>query len=198
MKTRCRPGDLAMIINEDPGYEENISRIVSVHGPMRTDHQLGPMWLIVPLTAHPYAVMSLNGFKQTYQVTLEDSVEHADNWMILIARKRSSKMAKVTHLGSAKPDDPIYKSGPQVFVPIARPAGKSVEQNKEQNPLDEGPGSCDLPSADEMAAYRKMQDQIDQYLTDIGAVQPQSMKQPEKSIRRSSLVKTIRKATGNS
>lgn len=198
MKTRCRPGDLAMIINEDPGYEENIGRIVSVHGPLRKDHQLGPMWLIVPLTAHPHAVMSLNGFKQTYQVTLEDSVEHADNWMILIARKRSLKMAKITHLGSAKPDDPIYKSGPQVFVPITRPAGKSVEQNKEQGPLDKGSGSCDSLSADEMAAYQRIQEQMSQYLIDSGAVIPLSKQKPEKPLRRSSLGRNIRKAPGNS
>ena len=29
-------------------------------------------------------------------------------------------MAKVTHHGSAKPDDPIYKQGLQVFAPMSR------------------------------------------------------------------------------
>ena len=37
-------------------------------------------------------------------------------------------MAKVTHLGLASKDDPIYKSGPQVFVPMARPSSPEVRQ----------------------------------------------------------------------
>lgn len=31
--TRCRPGDLAIILRDELGYEENIGRIVEVHGP---------------------------------------------------------------------------------------------------------------------------------------------------------------------
>jgi len=33
MKTRCRPGDLAIITRDELGYEENIGRIVEVHDP---------------------------------------------------------------------------------------------------------------------------------------------------------------------
>jgi hypothetical protein len=39
---------------------------------------------------------------------------------------RSKRMAKVTHLGSAKADDPIYSSGPQVFVPLSKPSTESL------------------------------------------------------------------------
>ena len=30
---RCRPGDLALVIGEEPGYEENLGRLVKVSGP---------------------------------------------------------------------------------------------------------------------------------------------------------------------
>jgi len=34
-------------------------------------------------------------------------------------------MAKVTHHGSAKPDDPIYSEGLQSYVPVSRPSTQS-------------------------------------------------------------------------
>jgi len=30
MKTRCKPGDLAVIVREEPGCEKNIGKIVEV------------------------------------------------------------------------------------------------------------------------------------------------------------------------
>lgn len=42
---RCRPGDLALVIGREPGYEENLGRLVKVSGPpsMTTDLGLDPM-----------------------------------------------------------------------------------------------------------------------------------------------------------
>ena len=54
--SRCRPGDLAIIIRDEPGYEENIGRIVEVHGPAHLNFDHGLTWLIVPVTRQPYAV----------------------------------------------------------------------------------------------------------------------------------------------
>ena len=53
MSTRCRPGDLAIIARDDPGYEQNIGRIVEVHGPLRLDKKQGITWLIVPVNRTP-------------------------------------------------------------------------------------------------------------------------------------------------
>ncbi len=52
-------------------------------------------------------------------------------------------MAKGTHLGAAPPDDPIFSSGPQVFVPMSRRSTKDSTKNtagtsksqKPQNPM---------------------------------------------------------------
>jgi hypothetical protein len=71
--TRCRPGDLAIITRDEPGYQENIGRIVEVHGPARQDSATGTTWLIVPVTRQPYAVMTKRG--KLYSV---------DAWMLPI------------------------------------------------------------------------------------------------------------------
>lgn len=82
--TRCRPGDLAIILRDDTGYEENIGRIVQVYGPMRRHPHLGAIWLIVPVTSRPYAVMTSSGDKRVYRVSLGNRIEHADAWMMPI------------------------------------------------------------------------------------------------------------------
>jgi hypothetical protein len=35
MKTRCKPGDLADFVRDEPGCEKNIDKIVEVRGPIR-------------------------------------------------------------------------------------------------------------------------------------------------------------------
>ena len=84
MSTRCQPGDLAIIIRDDPGYEENTGRIVTVHGPGRQDEQLGTTWLIVPASDQPYSVMAFSGCKRSYRVLLSHRIEHPDEWMFPI------------------------------------------------------------------------------------------------------------------
>jgi len=84
MKTRCRPGDLAIILRDDPGYEENIGRIVEVHGPARQTCTMVLTWLIVPVTRQPYAVCTRNGKLFDCALTVEDEIEHPDDWMMPI------------------------------------------------------------------------------------------------------------------
>lgn len=52
-------------------------------------------------------------------------------------------MAKVTHLGLAGPDDPIYRGGVHVFTPIPRPAprpqAEPEKQPEEPTPTDDQP-----------------------------------------------------------
>lgn len=81
MTTRCRPGDLAVIIRDEPGYEDNIGRIVRVHGPARLCEELGLTWLIVPLSEHPYGVRRYSGKRADLVVKLGHVVEHPDAWM---------------------------------------------------------------------------------------------------------------------
>lgn len=82
--TRCRPGDLAIITRDEPGYQENIGRIVEVHGPARQDSATGTTWLIVPVTRQPYAVMTKRGKLYSVEIKVSDEIEHPDAWMLPI------------------------------------------------------------------------------------------------------------------
>lgn len=84
MKTRCRPGDLAIIIRDEPGYQENIGRIVEVHDPARQDPEHGLAWLIVPVTRQPYAIKTKHGKLFDVEIKVSDEIEHPDAWMMPI------------------------------------------------------------------------------------------------------------------
>ena len=82
--TRCRPGDLALVTGEDPGYEENLGRLVKVSGPLAMNPDLVLTWLIVPVSETPYAVMGFDGRKRSYRVQLQHKIEHPDVWLLPI------------------------------------------------------------------------------------------------------------------
>jgi hypothetical protein len=82
MKLRCREGDMALVIMEDPGYEENIGRIVTVYGPVEINPKRGPTWLIVPASPFPWSVWELDGRKCIRSIALRDRIEHSDAWLL--------------------------------------------------------------------------------------------------------------------
>lgn len=82
MKLRCRPGDLAIVIGEEPGCEMNLGRFVRVRGPLRPDPNRGPSWLIRPVDREPWAVMQPGGRREEFVVDWADHVEHADRWLL--------------------------------------------------------------------------------------------------------------------
>ncbi len=86
-KLRCREGDMALVIGEDPGYEENIGRVVTVYGPVEINPTRGPSWLIVPASPHPWSVMERGDRKCIGHITLDDRIEHADAWLLPLRPK---------------------------------------------------------------------------------------------------------------
>jgi len=85
MKLRCREGDLALIIREEPGCEGNIGRIVTVRGPLNITPDRGPSWLIKPVQAEPWAVRNYR-LQDIWIgiVTHNDLIEHPDEWLLPI------------------------------------------------------------------------------------------------------------------
>lgn len=79
--SRCRPGDLAIIVREEPGLEGNIGRIVEVHGPAMQTPDQGLTWLIVPVTNELYAVLIRSGKDYMRGITVKERIEHPDAWM---------------------------------------------------------------------------------------------------------------------
>jgi len=88
---RCREGDLAFIIMEEPDCECNIGRIVTIHGPLGFTYGRGPTWLIEPVEPAPWAVFEYrNGSVRTRPITLDDMIEHPDSWLLPIRLENES------------------------------------------------------------------------------------------------------------
>lgn len=81
MQLRCKEGDLALILHEEPGCESNIGRIVQVRGPMVIDSRALPCWLIKPVERQLWKVND-NGSISSEVVFWKSLIEHPDGWMV--------------------------------------------------------------------------------------------------------------------
>ena len=84
---KCREGDLAVIIFDERGCEDNVGRIVRVLGYPRTDKKLGICWLIEPEYDETWLVFS-DGYIETDLRPFKKKIEHPDSWMIPLCSKR--------------------------------------------------------------------------------------------------------------
>lgn len=82
MNTRCKPGDLAIIIADVPQCSGNIGRAVAVSGPLATDPNGRLTWLIRPVTPEPYLIHSLADSSVRFMDWQERNIEHPDEWMM--------------------------------------------------------------------------------------------------------------------
>ena len=84
--TRCRPGDLALVIHDEPCCASNIGRFVEVDGPLELNLDLNlPCWLIRPVVRAPYAVTDEKGCSFRL-VDWGSLVEHPDAWLLPVRR----------------------------------------------------------------------------------------------------------------
>jgi hypothetical protein len=80
---RCRPGDLAVIVQDEPECQTNIGQIVRV---IQESDEFGPewgfQWLIQPLSKRPSAVLiGRPGSKNSHVVYDNNGRAHADEWL---------------------------------------------------------------------------------------------------------------------
>ena len=117
METRCKAGDTALILFDEPDCLGNVGRLVKVHPTLQTNLRLRlDCWLIEPLDGLPWIIADVDGGIRHEVITQYSNVEHPDAWMLPI--------------------------------------------------LEEG------HTDEEMAAYARIQERIDQNLEEIGAVRP--------------------------
>jgi hypothetical protein len=85
MKTRCKPGDLALVIHDTSLCESNIGRFVQVRGPlqMNADLQLR-CWLIKPVSRCTWRVEETPGQVENQTVFWRSEIEHPDAWLLPI------------------------------------------------------------------------------------------------------------------
>ena len=85
MQTRCKPGDIAVILYDEPSCLLNVGRLVRIHPTLKLNpsYQL-ECWLIEPLDPAPWAVSKVDGTVYTKPIGLADEIEHPDAWMLPI------------------------------------------------------------------------------------------------------------------
>jgi hypothetical protein len=86
MSLRCKQGDLALVVYDEPGCESNIGRAVEVRGPVQTNPRLGVRcWLIRPVGwSRRWRVMRDSCCARTETVTWTSLIEHPDAWLLPI------------------------------------------------------------------------------------------------------------------
>ena len=119
MATRCKAGDTALILFDEPDCLGNVGRLVKVHPTLKTNIRLElDCWIIEPLDDLPWIIAEADGSICHEVITQNSNVEHPDAWMF-----------------------PIQEEG---------------------------------YTDEEMAAYARIQERIDQNLLEIGAVHPRA------------------------
>jgi hypothetical protein len=98
MQLRCKEGDLAFVVRDFEGCEANLGRLVHVRGPVISRADVGPTWLITPVTSVPWTFLDLDGSFHV-EFPLRDLVEHPDAWLIPI---REQPGASVHERGGEK------------------------------------------------------------------------------------------------
>lgn len=87
MKLRCSPGDLAIVLNDEPGCEINLGKIVEVTTPLKYVYSKH-CWRVYPVNAEAWAYYD-NG--ETIIETLVGRYLHPDTWLMPIGRKTEIK-----------------------------------------------------------------------------------------------------------
>jgi hypothetical protein len=86
MNTPCKPGDLAIVVPEEPGCEKNIGKVVEVGGPIRVCGIRGPQWLI--RSASPKIRWYYKDWAASTRwyrgLRFEHEIDHPDAWMVPI------------------------------------------------------------------------------------------------------------------
>jgi hypothetical protein len=86
MTLRCKDGDLAVIVGEYPGCEDNIGRIVMVRGPAEvTEQSCGLLsWVIRPISRAKMVNLYIPGILISEHVTWQKGIRMPDCWLIPI------------------------------------------------------------------------------------------------------------------
>lgn len=85
MEIRCKAGDTAVILFDEPGCLGNVGRLVKVHPTLQINPCLElECWLIEPLDALPWLIAENDGSISHKVISLNTGIEHPDSWMLPI------------------------------------------------------------------------------------------------------------------
>jgi hypothetical protein len=99
MRTRCKDGDLTIVIKDEPGCEANLGRFLRVHGPKELRPVLGPFWHTTAITAAPMLFRNPSGHVE--YINRLKAIRRSDAWLLPIrVRKSRSKSVKASGTSS--------------------------------------------------------------------------------------------------
>ena len=92
MQSRCKPGDIAVILYDEPECLMNVGRLVRVHPSLALNEELNlECWLVEPLDGSTWAVSESDGSISFAILRPDDRIEHPDAWMLPIKNELISK-----------------------------------------------------------------------------------------------------------
>ena len=96
MTERCKHGDIAIVIKEEPGCEQNLGRLVHVSGPSAHDLVNGLSWIIRPVCMEePWLFIERDGTLQFMNLNDYD-IEHPDAWLLPLKPQQSDEFVEET------------------------------------------------------------------------------------------------------
>jgi hypothetical protein len=81
---RCKEGELALVVKEERGCEQNIGRIVRVHGSIECGGEHGTTWVIVAADGSPWLpwLYRRRDGSAGLTTTRDRIIDHPDAWLL--------------------------------------------------------------------------------------------------------------------
>jgi len=84
MKLRCKEGDIALVMRDEPQCKPNIGKLVRVAGPIKINQRGQATWLIEPVKKDFWYSLTQGKELSFHIVTFESGIEHQDEWLLPI------------------------------------------------------------------------------------------------------------------
>lgn len=121
MATRCKPGDIAIILYDEPECLSNVGRLVRVHPTLQLNLDLNlACWLIEPLQADPWYVSETDGRITVKVVNVSSQVEHPDVWMLPIKDELPGKNDCAKEPRAEPSREPAYVMSEEEYIAYER------------------------------------------------------------------------------
>lgn len=93
MSCRCQIGDLAIVIREHPGCEDNLGKVVYAHRAGRPTPEDGDCWVITPVHSHKWWFIEVDNRIVGSVINVDDHIPHPDTieWRFLLAPSQSGR-----------------------------------------------------------------------------------------------------------
>lgn len=118
MKLRCKKGDIAIIIQNHPGCEADLGRVIHVQEAWGKHPEDGFCWKIYPM--HGHTMTYLREFDNVPECGAADYVHHPDKWLLPLrgnSRAHGSKAVSHIELDSLDCGDSVKSKVFSGFMP---------------------------------------------------------------------------------